>query len=346
LFNLIESVNSLTIEKANNQVESSLYAAIFDSLKQMCSTSTHISKWYFQFSESKSSSNQIENENENEPSQSLIKAQQSALMSILLLKNVKKEIIMRMLSLFFQYSSMKVFEPLNVYEKCKVFMCSMRCSDNLNELFCLIQSLNDILQNNQTKKELRIILLKEHLSYLLKITSATAYMPLSLCKDSTNNEPQTGNFLAIINGENLQVIKSIIDLLESMVNILNDDESLKEHETLTIFIHILSMYLNDPNVEHSDNKTRLLNDELNDLVLKKLLNLGVKYKQEFKQVLEKWPNLKAKIGAAFKSMNAQTNQTVSSSSNQSNVGQQQNQQQIQPNRPPKIQLNFNFSKFK
>ena len=336
-------------KKSNNQLESNLYAAIFNSLKQMCSTSTSISKWCFQFCESKPTNEKLENE--IEPSQSLIKAQQSALMSILLLKNVTKQTIMRMLSIFFQYSSMKVFEPLNVYEKCKVFMCSMRCSDNLNELLCLIQSLNDILSNNQTKKELRIILLKEHLSYLLKITSSTAYMPVSLCNEVTSIEQLPDNFLAIKNGESVKLIKSILDLLESMVNLLSDDESLKEHETLTIFIHILSMYLNDPTVEQSNNKLKSLNDELNDLVLKKLLNLGFKYKQEFKLVLEKWPNLKSKIGAAFKSMNTQTNQAANSNSNQSHLlinsgHHQQNQQQIQPNKPPKIQLNFNFSKFK
>jgi hypothetical protein len=320
----------------------------------MCSTSTSISKWHFQFIESDSSLSISDQRYHNEmklPSQSLIKIQQSALMSTLLLQNVSKETIMLMLSIFFQYSSMKVFEPLNVYEKCKVFMCSMRCSDNLGELLCLIQSLNDILNNSQTKKELRIILLKEHLSYLLKITSSTSYIPAFLCNDSASVEEPPVNFLAIKNDESLQLIKSILDLLESMVNLLSDDDSLKEHETLTIFIHILSMYLNDPTIEQTDKKLKLLNDELNDLVLKKLLNLGVKYKQEFKQVLEKWPNLKLKIGAAFKSMNAQTNQALNSNSSSqiqsmSGGNSSQQQQNQQPNKPPKIQLNFNFSNFK
>ena len=40
--------------------------------------------------------------------------------------------------------------------------------------------------------------------------------------------------------------------------------------------------------------------ELNDLVLKKLINLGTNHKQEFKQVLNKWPGVKTKIEDAFK----------------------------------------------
>ena len=350
-------MSGLIINKNNDQLESSLHAAIFNSLKLVCSTSTIISKWHFQFCEKETSIlSNAQVDNEANTSQSLVKIQQSALMSTLLLKNVSKCTIMHMISIFFQYCSMKVFEPLNVYEKCKVFMCSMRCSDNLSELICLIRSLNDILNNVQTKKELRIILLKEHLSYILKITSSTAYMPASLYGNSdsenlaslNNLEQQPAvNSLAITSEESLHLIKSILDLLESMVNLLSDDESLKEHETLTIFIHILSMYLNDPSHEPiADVKLKRLYNELNDLVLNKLLNLGVKFKQEFKVVLEKWPNLKARIGAAFKSMNANssTTQSPSSSQAQSSIYQQQ---KSQPNKPPKIQLkDFNFSKFK
>ena len=97
---------------------------------------------------------------------------------------------------------MKVFEPLNVYEKCKVFMCSMRCSDNRNELLCMIKSLNEILSNKETQKELRIVLLKEHLSYLLKLTSST----------STSNS----HFFTKTSQEGVELIKSLLDLLESM----------------------------------------------------------------------------------------------------------------------------------
>lgn len=107
------------------------------------------------------------------------------------------------------------------------------------------------------------------------------------------------------------------------------------------------MYLIDPAVpvvtKNKDHK-RLLN-ELNDLVLKKLLNLGVNYKQEFKQVLEKWPTLKTKIGNAFKSSTL----TPSANPNQNINSPQSFASTPTPNTPqvkaPKIQLkNFNFTK--
>lgn len=40
--------------------------------------------------------------------------------------------------------------------------------------------------------------------------------------------------------------------------------------------------------------------ELNDLVLKKLISLGTNHKEDFKQVLGKWPEVKTKIENAFK----------------------------------------------
>lgn len=134
---------------------------------------------------------------------------------------------MKLLSIYFQYCSMKVFEPLNVYEKCKVFICSMRCSDNRNELLCMIQSLNDILINKQTKREIRIILLKEHLSYLLKLTSSTSTTLSNLItptssQDQNPSQLQT-NFLAITDEEGVQIIKSLLDLLESMVVLMSEE---------------------------------------------------------------------------------------------------------------------------
>ena len=121
---------------------------------------------------------------------------------------------MKLISIFFQYCSMKVFEPLNVYEKCKVFMCSMRCSDISRELLCMIQSLNEILSNKQTKKELRIVLLKEHLSYLLKLTSST---------DLNQQMASNSHFLTRTTEEGIELIKCLLDLLESMVNLMNED---------------------------------------------------------------------------------------------------------------------------
>ena len=123
-------------------------------------------------------------------------------------------LIMKLLGFFFQYCSMKVFEPLNVYEKCKVFMCSMRCSDNRAELLCMIQSLNEILSNKETKRELRIVLLKEHLSYLLKLTSTSSNLPAF----SSN-----AHFLNRNTEHGVQLIKSLLDLLESMVELMRED---------------------------------------------------------------------------------------------------------------------------
>lgn len=223
---------------------------------------------------------------------------------------------------------MKVFEPLNVYEKCKVFMCSMRCSDNRNELLCMIKSLNEILSNKATQKELRIVLLKEHLSYLLKLTSST----------STSNS----HFLTRTTHEGVELIKSLLDLLESMVNLMSegggDDEESKEQETLTIYIHILSSYLSDN--ETSASKYAC---DLNDLVLKKLINLGTNHKQEFKFVLSKWPNIKTKIENAFKMSTAQASSQTSNSTASS--FQQTSQSATATSKAPKIQLK-NFANFK
>lgn len=58
------------------------------------------------------------------------------------------------------------------------------------------------------------------------------------------------------------------------------------------------MYL----IDSSNKENTNTNKELNDIVLIKLINLAKQYKQEFKQILEKWPNLKTKIEVAFKSI--------------------------------------------
>ncbi len=81
-------------------------------------------------------------------------------------------------------------------------------------------------------------------------------------------------------------------------------------ETLTIYIHILTTYLSESD---SINPNMKYACELNDLVLKKLLNLGTNHKQEFKLVLNKWPNIKVKIENAFK-MSTTTTASSSSSS--------------------------------
>jgi hypothetical protein len=134
---------------------------------------------------------------------------------------------MKLLAIMFQYSSIKVFEPLNVYEKCKVFMCSMRCSDNRAELICMIKCLNEILLNKETKKEMRVILLREHLSYLLKLTSSTTN-PMSLLQPHesslSSSLSSSSSFLSLTNDDGLELIKSLLDLLESMVVLMSGEE--------------------------------------------------------------------------------------------------------------------------
>ena len=266
---------------------------------------------------------------------------------------------MKLLSIFFQYCSIKVFEPLNVYEKCKVFMCSMRCSDNRGELICMIKCLNEILLNKETKKEMRVILLKEHLSYLLKLTSSTTN-PTSLLQSSqagvsnlNANLNCNSSFLSLIDDDGLDLIKSLLDLLESMVTLVggeekkDDEQDSKEQDTLTIFVHILGMYLTDlsstASINTSNANVEFLkrSKELNDFVISKIISLGVGYKLELKAVLEKWPSLKAKIGNALKS-SATAASVVNASSNA--AAKLAATSAAASNKTPKIQLSFNFSK--
>lgn len=176
----------------------------------------------------------------------------------------------------------------------------------------MIESLNEILSNKETQKELRIVLLKEHLSYLLKLTSST-------------NQPNS-HFVLKNTKEAFDLIKSLLDLLESMVNLMSEEN--KEQETLTIYIHILAQYLSDSAADF----------KLNDLVLKKLLNLGTNHKQEFKLILNKWPDIKLKIENAFKTSQQINQQQMNAS--QTNTTSSAN------NKAPKIQLKTNFANFK
>lgn len=283
-FNLLQTVETLL--NNDKRIEADIYEQIFNSFKVMCSTSDS------KLGQLKSAGD--EKSESTEPSQKLLELQQTALINTLTLKNVDNCTIMKLISIFFQYCSMKVFEPLNVYEKCKVFMCSMRCSDIGKELLCMIQSLNEILSNKQTQKKLRVVLLKEHLSYLLKLTSSTSDLKQQMASNS--------HFLSKTTEEGIELIKSLLDLLESMVNLMSEES--KEQETLTVFIHILAAYLSDTSSLADKTMNNQANTkyvtELNDLVLKKLISLGTNHKEDFKQVLGKWPEVKTKIENAFK----------------------------------------------
>ncbi len=242
---------------------------------------------------------------------------------------------------------MEVFEPLNVYEKCKVFMCSMRCSDNGKELLTMIQCLNEILSNKETKKELRIVLLKEHLSYLLKLTSSTS----SIIEDLPSNETigfssSNSHFLTKTSEEGVELIKSLLELLESMVDLMREDGN--EQETLTVYVHILASYLSDSSISWEESRSQISKKymcDLNDLVLKKLISLGTRHKEDFKLVLNRWPEVKTKIENAFK---LSTSVTGSGGSGLSSTGQSTGSPlTVQPgqSKAPKIQLKT-FGNFK
>jgi hypothetical protein len=130
----------------------------------------------------------------------------------------------------------------------------------------------------------------------------------------------------------------------------------QEKDTLTIFVHILGMYLSDPSgVNNQTSQTTSSGIEflrrsadLNEFVIKKIINLGVSYKQELKSILDKWPSLKLKIGNALKSSTQASTggsgANYSQSTGPGRLNPQQLQSQQQANKTPKIQLNFNFSK--
>lgn len=143
-----------------------------------------------------------------------LRVQQSALMSTLALRedpSVSTCLIMRLIAIYFQWCSPKLFEPMNVYEKCKVFMCSLRCSDVPDELECMIKCLNEIIMNKQTARDLRVILLKEHITYLLKLASSAT-------------DASYPCLLTISTDHGLRLISSLIDLFESMVFLVNDPD--------------------------------------------------------------------------------------------------------------------------
>ena len=255
LFSLLQSVKLLMKKEEETnwkeRIESVLLDSIYESFRLICSSSNETSKWY-QYVDHDFKLN------------SLVKIQQSALMSTLNLKSIlfsnkfegflkiiyktQRNIIlfffiklipdvdnctkMKLISIYFQYCSIKVFEPMNVYEKCKVFMCSMRCSDNRDELLCMIKSLNEILLNKDTRKEIRIILLKEHISYLLKLTSITNTTSISsslsnenLTTFSSNQQSETNSSFLPNDENNLQLASSLIDLFESMVFLMSDQSN-------------------------------------------------------------------------------------------------------------------------
>ncbi len=95
-------------------------------------------------------------------------------------------------------------------------------------------------------------------------------------------------------------------------------------------------------------------NDLNDLVIKKLISLGTNHKEEFKQVLGKSPEVKVKIENAFKlaantsSGNAATRQSFQSngSYNTNNSGASSNTSgPSSAGKAPKIQLKT-FGNFK
>ena len=110
---------------------------------------------------------------------------------------------------------------------------------------------------------------------------------------ATPNSASNGHFLTKTSEEGVQLIKSLLELLESMVNLMSEDA--RQQETLTVYIHILATYLSSDNDKSTgldlinninNNKKQQLICDLNDLVLRKLISLGTKHKEDFKQVIQ------------------------------------------------------------
>ena len=101
------------------------------------------------------------------------------------------------------------------------------------------------------------------------------------------------------------------------------------------------MYINE-NHGAADPLAKKFSTELNDLVLKKLINLGTNHRVEFKQILAKWPAIKTKIETAFK-QSAGVESNTTATSNQS--VQQVTNLAASHSKAPKIQLK-NFANFK
>ena len=124
----------------------------------------------------------------------------------------------------------------------------------------------------------------------------------------------------------------------SILSIMDFFSQILDNETLNIYIHILGKYLNDsPTTSSTTGRT----NDLNELVIQKILTLGKEYKQELKQALDKSPPLKTKFSNALR---ISTSQAAAANSAAAQGNEQRNQASSQLNKAPKIQLNFNFSK--
>ncbi len=85
--------------------------------------------------------------------------------------------------------------------------------------------------------------------------------------------------------------------------------------------------------------------DLNDLVLKKLISLGSRHKEDFKQVLNRWPEVKTKIENAFKLSTNAGGLSGGSGAVQSGTAGQVSSTQSGQSKAPKIQLKT-FGNFK
>lgn len=124
---------------------------------------------------------------------------------------------------------------------------------------------------------------------------------------------------------------------QQILSIMDFFSQILDNETLNIYIHILGKYLNDSPTTSTTGRA----NELNELVIQKILTLGKEYKQELKQALDKSPLLKTKFSNALR---ISTSQAAAANSAAAQGNEQRNQASSQLNKAPKIQLNFNFSK--
>lgn len=223
LFSLLRSLEALMRKDSTNSrstLESSMLELIYASFKRLCQMSNESSEWcvrYVAGDETKHTK--------------IIRVEQSSLVSTLALRErggVSSCVCMRLVGIYFQWCAPRVFEPMNVYEKCKVFMCSMRCSDSPLELECMIKSLNEIILNAETARELRVILLKEHLSYLLKLAStAAAVHDVPEFHSDASPSVECTSLLSLSTEHGLRLVSALIDLFESMVFLVYDPNAPK-----------------------------------------------------------------------------------------------------------------------
>ena len=387
---LLKSLGSLLANATSSadELRSRMLASIHEALRRVCSVSSSPADT----NTATTTSNYFGQSQDAEAKRKLIVVQQSSLADILALAKCEginnnggldRLHVLDMLAIFVGHCSSDVFinkktttttttSPTGVYGECKCLLDTMRSSANARHLLAVLDLLRRVVDDKRTSRELRVLLLKDNLSHLVKMAVAAGATLGDNSSSSSSSSTSAAidttapKMFTVESDDGVALCTCLLDLLESMVTVMGcagaasgDDQTplaaaSKDQEALTVFVHVLGTFLqqqeDDPTktTDATLRRKKKRSDELNAYAIKKLLALGLSHKQELKQVLEKWPALKAKIATAFK--NSAATATSSGLSNQQQLAQQQQQQQnlaaSQQNKAPKIQLNFNFSTFK